>query len=145
MKITMDLCIDAELDKECDSIIFNALNECLLKYIEKYNIRQNWFPSNIADTGYLMMKYEKGKGVFNEHVDNNMNTETNKFLAGLIYLNTIKKGGTTEFPSQKVSIKAISGRVVIFPPFFTHNHKATTPISKDKYVISSFFINSKIN
>ena len=145
-KLTTDLKLSPDLDKECDYILFKAFNKCFKEYIEKYNILREWIPEKISDTGYKIMKYERNKGVFNEHIDNNTSKfSIHRFLTSLIYLNTVEEGGETEFPNQGIVVKAKVGRVVMFPPFFTHPHKGNIPLSEDKYVSNGFFVNKEIN
>jgi len=143
-KITTDWNIRFDLYKDIDTLIFETISSCFKKYIEKFKIKPHWLPDSICDSGYKVMKYDKGKGIFNTHIDNSFldNTE-HRFLTALLYLNTIEEGGETEFQSQGVIVKPKAGRVVMFPPFFTHPHTGNIPLSKDKYVISTFFMKNK--
>tara|TARA_Y100000389_G_scaffold40255_1_gene34809 strand:- start:3954 stop:4532 length:579 start_codon:yes stop_codon:yes gene_type:complete len=142
-KITTDWNICSNLDKDIDTFIYKTFSNCFKNYIEKFKISHSSLPNTICDSGYKVMKYIKGTGKFDIHIDNSFKATPNRFLTALLYLNTVEEGGETEFPSQGITIKAKVGRVVMFPPFFTHPHKGNTPLSGNKYVINSFFMGSK--
>jgi len=140
-KITTDWNIDPNLDKDTDTLIYETFSNCFKKYIEKFNISHASLPYTICDSGYKVMEYIKGTGKFDEHIDNSFHKSTrHRFLTALLYLNTIEEGGETEFPSQGITVKTKVGRVVMFPPFFTHPHKGHIPLSENKYVINGFFM-----
>tara|TARA_Y100000389_G_scaffold107292_1_gene104282 strand:- start:3075 stop:3656 length:582 start_codon:yes stop_codon:yes gene_type:complete len=143
-KITTDWNIISDLDQNVDTLIFETFSSCFKKYIEKFDIEPLWLPDSICDSGYKVMKYDKGKGIFDTHTDNDFQDSTERrFLTALLYLNTIKEGGETKFQSQGVIVKPKAGRVVMFPSFFTHPHTGNMPLSKDKYVINTFFMRDK--
>ena len=48
-------------------------------------------------------------------------------LVAMWYLNNVAgPGGETEFDLQQVSVKPKEGKLVLFPPFWTHIHRAVT-------------------
>ena len=51
---------------------------------------------------------------------------------------TINTGGHTEFSDGKL-IKPKAGKIVLFPPYWTHFHRGVTPTSETKYVMSYFW------
>ena len=55
-----------------------------------------------------------------------------------MYLNTVPKGGGTNFPLHDVTIDAVCGRISFFPANFTHPHAGLMPLSSPKYIISTF-------
>ena len=56
----------------------------------------------------------------------------------MIYLNDVDEGGETAFFHQDLKIKPEKGKMVIFPPYFTHMHKGMCPISNDKYICNIY-------
>jgi hypothetical protein len=65
--------------------------------------------------------------------------QARRLIVGMVYLNDVEEGGETGFYHQGLKIKAEKGKLVIFPPYFTHMHKGFRPISNDKY-ICNFYI-----
>ena len=57
----------------------------------------------------------------------------------MIYLNDVEEGGETAFFHQNIKVKPEKGKMVIFPPYFTHMHKGMRPISNDKYICNCYF------
>ncbi len=91
-----------------------------------------------ADSGYQLQKYERGEGFYGTHVDGSPTMEYFRLLAVVFYLNTVTIGGETAFPDHGVAVAPVAGRAVIFPAAWTHPHVAQTPVSDDKYIISTF-------
>lgn len=66
-----------------------------------------------------------------------------RVVAGLLYLRTVASGGRTEFAHQGSAVVPEAGKIVLFPPFWTHYHRGATPESGAKYALS-FFWNYRI-
>ena len=60
-----------------------------------------------------------------------------RVAAGVLYLNTIENGGETKFPILGRKVKAVMGRYVIFPPYYTHMHYGEIATSSDRYIVAS--------
>lgn len=59
-----------------------------------------------------------------------------RFLNILFYLNDVEEGGETEFyfDDCTITVPPRKGRIVVFPPLWTHVHAGLRPISSDKYI-----------
>lgn len=152
IKKTTDLHIVTKGDTSCytqdqvnlmnklDEIIFVGLNKVIGEYINEYEDElSGWLEP--FDTGYQLQKYQKGEGFYRQHCDGGIYTPFPlclRVLGVVMYLNTVKKGGGTNFPLQKYTVRPVKGRVSIFPANFTHPHIAQVPISNDKYIVSTF-------
>ncbi len=55
----------------------------------------------------------------------------------MVFLNDVNEGGDIEFTNQHRRIQARKGRMVIWPAAWTHTYKAHTPISNDKYYLTT--------
>jgi hypothetical protein len=124
--------------------IFDAFHTAVASYRDIYRHTQDW--TSVADTGYQIQKYHRNDGYYREHVDSfpSENPEmAARVLAGIVYLNDVKHGGQTNFPLHGACIEPAAGRIVLFPATFTHPHEACTPLSDDKWIISTFFINKQ--
>ena len=61
-----------------------------------------------------------------------------RIVGFLWYLNTVKKGGETEFPKLGRCIAPVAGRLAIFPPMWMFEHVGRPPVSNDKYIVTSY-------
>lgn len=89
--------------------------------------------------GYLIACYQPGDSCI-LHVDGQCAVAPQNQLrlaTFLLYLNTVEKGGETEFPLQKIKVQPQTGKVVMFPPIHTHPHEvlaAKTP----RYILQTW-------
>jgi 2-oxoglutarate-Fe(II)-dependent oxygenase superfamily protein len=60
-------------------------------------------------------------------------------LVAIWYLNDVAgPGGETEFPLQEVVIWPAQGKLVLFPPFWTHVHRGVTLEKSVKYIATTW-------
>jgi len=120
----------------------NALQEIFFLYIEKYmedcNVTDKMFPQQFAFEQFRMKRYMPNDvDQFDDHVDvGNLDT-AKRFLVFFLYLDD-NKGGHTEFPQFNISVPPVTGRMLMFPPLWTHLHAGRKPIDKPKYIIGSY-------
>ena len=60
-----------------------------------------------------------------------------RFLVFFLYLND-NEGGETMFPDYDIKVQPKAGRMLMFPPNWTHKHKANKPINQPKYILGSY-------
>lgn len=125
-----------------EHVIFDGLHTSVALYRDIYPHTHNW--PYVTDTGFQIQKYQQNDGYYREHVDsfptNNLDTAV-RVLAAVVYLNDVKYGGQTNFPLHGACVEPAVGRIILFPATFTHPHEACTPLSDDKWVITTFFVN----
>ena len=85
-------------------------------------------------------KIPVGGGFHNWHYENTGLQVSARKLVIQLYLNTIEEGGETEFLYINKRIKAVKGRLIIFPAAFTHTHRGNPPIGQDKYIVSTWAV-----
>lgn len=90
-------------------------------------------------------KYQQGKGNYNYwhcevFPEKNSVEALHRTLLFMFYLNDVDEGGSTDFYYQQRSIQPRQGRMVIAPGYFTHTHRGCTPISNDKYILTSWIL-----
>ena len=60
-------------------------------------------------------------------------------LVAIWYLNDVRgPGGETEFALQDVKVTPQAGKLVLFPPFWTHIHRAVEVQSTVKYIATTW-------
>jgi len=119
------------------------IKEVYKKYIQKYikdhniNLIKQW-PQNYVYEEIRFKKYElNNKDEFKEHVDVFDYPSARRFLVFFLYLNN-NDGGETIFPYFNINVKPKAGRMLMFPPQWTHKHLAKKPKSKPKYILGSY-------
>tara|TARA_R110002020_G_scaffold1439_3_gene6502 strand:+ start:1000 stop:1584 length:585 start_codon:yes stop_codon:yes gene_type:complete len=111
-------------------------DECYPAYVQKYPILKKFNKHKIYDL--KLQKTEKGEGYHQWHSEM-MDAETrNRFIVISLYLNTIEKGGETEFLDQGLRVEAVKNRFVMFPATYTHVHRGNPPLSGTKYIITGW-------
>ena len=59
----------------------------------------------------------------------------------LWYLNDVQgPGGETEFLFQQVKVKPRQGKLILFPPFWTHEHRGVTLDQGVKYIATTWVV-----
>tara|TARA_R100000951_G_scaffold22791_1_gene18773 strand:+ start:2251 stop:2850 length:600 start_codon:yes stop_codon:yes gene_type:complete len=73
------------------------------------------------------------------HVENQLgfNTEP-RVLVYSVYLNNVEEGGETEFLHFSKRVKPKKGRIVIWPAGFPYLHRGNSPLSGEKYILTSW-------
>ena len=125
----------------------NLVNQTILKsinfYIEKYkeeNPEVNMLSSWALRNCYNLQKYEPGGGYHKLHCENyNTGDHHSNVLVWMFYLNTVKEGGGTYFSNYDLTINAEEGRLVLWPPYWTHMHKGVVSETSEKYIATGWF------
>lgn len=118
--------------------IESTISRHLTMYAEKYVPFQSFVrPENHIISPALLERIEPGQG-YGFHIDAGPWGTHDRVLATLLYLADVTDGGFTEFPYQSVRIQPRQGLLVMFPPFWTHLHRGTPPISGTKFNITNF-------
>jgi len=90
------------------------------------------------DMGYQLQRSAPGESS-RWHVDACPGALSQRPLVAIWYLNSVgTEGGETEFFHQKVSVRPEAGKLILFPPFWTHLHQGQTVVSKPKYIATTW-------
>jgi hypothetical protein len=136
IKKTTDLRISGREDwKDVDK----ALMQSLAKAFNEFGQSFPFFAANsFKDIGYNMQRYRPGE-YYHWHVDGGPGEFSQRQLVAIWYLNDIEgPGGETEFPLQEILVKPEEGKLVLFPPFWTHVHRAVTMEKSIKYIATTW-------
>jgi|TARA_B100001245_G_C22890623_1_gene428897 hypothetical protein len=120
--------------KEFDSIVWKSY----AKFEEVYGTGLNSIGAHKLSTSIKIQRYAPTQGYHVWHPDVTCNNNSGRILVCLLYLNTIKEGGETEFLYQKMRVPAVQGTLVLFPTAWTHLHRGNPPFSGNKYIINTW-------
>lgn len=119
-----------DLDRE----LFRSLNRALADFSERYP----FFAGPFKDMGYAIQRTDPGE-FYHWHIDSGSHEFAMRQLVAIWYLNDlVDQGGETEFQHQDVSIDPQAGKLLLFPPFWTHLHRGNTLQSGHKYIATTW-------
>ena len=124
--------------------VLEYLERCLDEYRERYPFLDKTTAPWGLFSRYKLQRYYPGEGYFNIHCENtgpnpNERPIDHRVLAWMIYLNDVKDGGHTSFPSQKRKFQPRRGDVLLWPAYFTHPHHGITSKTQTKYIVTGWY------
>jgi len=136
IKKTTDLFISAHADwKDIDGVLRQSLGTALREVAREFPF---FAVNRFKDIGYNLQRYLPGE-FYHWHVDSGPGEFMTRQLVALWYLNEVEgPGGETEFALQQVKVRPEEGKLVVFPPFWTHIHRAVTVESGVKYIATTW-------
>ena len=100
--------------------------------------RSSFFGGAFKDTGYGLQRTAAGE-FYHWHVDGGSHDFADRQLVAIWYLNDVAgPGGETEFLHQGLKIQPERGKLILFPPFWTHEHRGVTLHSGVKYIATTW-------
>ena len=107
--------------KALDGVVME-INDCAYPLLQSVVCTDD---ANVAfkDTGYQMQRTAPGE-FYHWHVDSGPGPFSQRQLVAIWYLNSLPgPGGETEFAHQRLSVTPEAGKLLLFPPFWTHVHR----------------------
>ncbi len=137
VKRTTDLVVSNKPDwKDVDQMFFGSLAAAIKEFREAYS----YFKGPFKDEGYQVQRYRPGE-YYHWHVDGGSHELSQRQLVVLWYLNDVPgPGGETEFLYQDVAVRPERGKLVLFPPFWTHEHRAAVLQRGVKYIATTWVV-----
>jgi 2OG-Fe(II) oxygenase superfamily len=118
------------------------LRECLDQTLHRYwtHMREllGIHVSAIALRQLDFIKYERGRGYYDAHVDAFRQNTQWRVVSMVAYLNGVKTGGETEFTLLNRSVSPETGKILIFPAFYGCIHRSRLAESEGKYIVATF-------
>lgn len=111
--------------------------------LERYN-RDVALPipvPNSSKTADLIIKRYRPEAAesFQLHFDA-VHEVSNRFLVLLWYLNDVREGGQTHFPTLNLSVAPQAGRLIVFPPYWMFQHAGLPAPREEKYILSTYLL-----
>lgn len=122
--------------KDIDQALFRSLGIAIHEFREAYP----YFKGPFKDSGYAIQRTNPGEH-YHWHIDGGSHDFSQRQLVAVWYLNDVPgPGGETEFLFQDVKIKPEAGKLLLFPPFWTHEHRGSTLEKGVKYIATTWVI-----
>ncbi|OOZ38402.1 2OG-Fe(II) oxygenase family protein [Solemya elarraichensis gill symbiont] len=138
IKSTMDLVVSDKEDwKDIDQMFFRGMAAAMNEFRESFP----YFKGPFKDLGYQVQRYLPGD-YYHWHIDGGSHQFADRQLVALWYLNDVPEGagGETQFLFQDISVRPEKGKLVLFPPFWTHEHRAAEVLSGAKYIATTWVL-----
>lgn len=122
--------------KDIDQALFHSLGKAIVEFRETFP----YFNGPFKDSGYAIQRTLPGEH-YHWHIDGGSHDFSQRQLVAVWYLNDVDgPGGETEFSRQQVKIKPEAGKLLLFPPFWTHEHRGVTLEKGVKYIATTWVI-----
>ena len=137
VKKSTDMVISGKKNwKDFDTLFFTSLSKALSAVKKEFD----FFSGPFKDIGYAIQKTNPGE-YYHWHIDSGSHQFSDRQLVAIWYLNDVDgPGGETEFLNQNVKIKPETGKLILFPPFWTHEHRGVTLQKGVKYIATTWIV-----
>ncbi len=119
--------------------IDRLLAQQLVSTFNAFVLEFPFFAANkFKDIGYNLQRTLPGE-YYHWHVDAGPGEFSSRQMVAIWYLNDVAgPGGETEFPLQEVLVRPTQGKLLLFPPFWTHVHRGVTLEKGVKYIATTW-------
>ncbi len=122
--------------KDVDQALFRSLGLAIKEFRETFP----FFKGPFKDMGYAIQRTLPGE-YYHWHIDGGSHEFAMRQLVAVWYLNDVPgPGGETEFLYQQVKIRPEEGKLLLFPPFWTHEHRGVTLEAGVKYIATTWVV-----
>ena len=122
--------------KDIDRLLFSSLDRVLREFNDLYP----FFKGPFKDMGYSVQRTNSGE-YYHWHIDGGSHEFSHRQLVAIWYLNNLTgSGGKTEFLYQDIKVKPEAGKLILFPPFWTHQHRGQTLKGGSKYIATTWVV-----
>ena len=133
-KVSTDVGVMVNNNNPIMHMYMSQLIKAVKIYGEKYGLSMD---INLKET-INIQHYAPNEGFFGWHCERSTYQSHQRALVFMTYLNDVTDGGETEFYFQKLKIKPVKGKMVIWPTDFTHRHRGITSPTQDKYIATGW-------
>lgn len=136
VKRSTDLRVTGRPDwQDIDQSLLHSLGEALNLFA---GIHPYFAHNRFRDMGYNLQRTDPGE-YYHWHVDAGPGSFSQRQLVAIWYLNDVAgPGGATEFVHQQLKVTPEQGKLILFPPFWTHAHRGVTLQAGRKYIATTW-------
>ena len=112
-----------------------GISDTFQKFVDRYPLLKTNFVPWVVDGRAQLMRYEPNNYCHKIHCES---SGDERVFAWMIYLNTIKNGGGTEFIYQNTTAQPIAGDMYVWAAGWTHFHRGVVAPNERKYIITGW-------
>ena len=121
---------------DVDRALFQSLGTAIREFRNSFP----YFKGPFKDMGYGLQRTKPGE-FYHWHIDGGSHAFSQRQLVAIWYLNDVDgPGGETEFLFQDVKVKPEQGKLLLFPPFWTHEHRGVELEAGVKYIATTWVV-----
>ena len=136
LKRSTDAVVEGEAWKDADGWLYESLSDAL----RLFRRHCPFFRGPFKDQGYAVQRTLPGE-YYHWHVDADHPDLCSRQLVAIWYLNDVPgPGGETEFLYQDLRVTPAAGKLVLFPPFWTHAHRGVLLEEGVKYIATTWIV-----
>lgn len=124
--------------------LISVLQKGQSDYIDRHSLAFNKLDPFEISPLFNLQRYEPGQGFYGWHCERASLKYSDRVLVWMVYLNTVKDRGETEFFYQHHFESAVEGKLLIWPSDWTHLHRGVPSHTETKYVLTGWFTHTKI-
>ena len=122
--------------QDVDRALFKSLGTAIKEFRQQFR----YFNGPFKDMGYALQRTVPGE-FYHWHIDGGSHEFSQRQLVAIWYLNDVfDAGGETEFLYQNLKITPQAGKLILFPPFWTHEHRGVTLQKGTKYIATTWVV-----
>jgi hypothetical protein len=122
--------------KDIDRGLFQSIGLAIREFREAFP----YFKGPFKDMGYAIQRTQPGE-FYHWHIDGGSHEFSQRQLVAVWYLNDVEgPGGETEFLYQDLRVRPEEGKLLLFPPFWTHEHRGVTLQAGIKYIATTWVV-----
>ena len=122
--------------QDVDRALFKSLGTAIKEFRQQFT----YFKGPFKDMGYGLQRTAPGE-FYHWHIDGGSHEFSQRQLVAIWYLNDVTAGGgETEFLYQNLKITPEAGKLILFPPFWTHEHRGVTLQQGNKYIATTWVV-----
>ena len=122
--------------QDVDRALFKSLGVAIREFRNQFP----FFNGPFKDMGYGLQRTSPGE-YYHWHIDGGSHDFSHRQLVAIWYLNDVPgPGGETEFLTQDVKISPEQGKLLLFPPFWTHEHRGVELEAGVKYIATTWVV-----
>ena len=106
-------------------------------YIKTYDL-EHMFAVTLREA-FNIQHYAPNEGFLGYHCERIQSQTNQRALVFMTYLNDVTDGGETEFKYQKLKVKPVKGKMVVWPTDFTHLHRGVVSPTQEKYIATGWY------
>jgi hypothetical protein len=132
--------VQLDKDSKMGKTYLDALQEVLMKYMEKYPYSNSYCRFTIKQSVQIQ-HYKRKQGFYDYHTERTsgrVEHGASRHLVFMTYLNDVSNGGT-EFFHQKLITPAEKGLTLIWPVDWTFTHRGVISPDQEKYIITGWY------